>query len=246
MRVQLVDTDKRVYLSPHEFELYRQFAPRREALAAKIMGWVSPRVGKTAELRRQDFYNPDAPGVELYFCEIWEAKDTREVSADDGKHRFSWCPESLYEEIESYCEDEGIAPEDPLFDLDGDTLSKYLSELADELAKETGEEGWLSVTSHDFRVYFVTNSLRRLNIPESTVMEMGGWESRKAIAPYKDVLLPVDIQNELVDVDPHDYLEREVPEVDSLNAAVDRAGDAPAYEIETQAGLDEFEIDADD
>lgn len=245
MRLELVSEENRVYLSPHEFEVYCKFAAPRESLAARIMGNCGPRVSITADARRGEFYNPPGENVEIYVLEIQGAKDTRDVSGDDGKHRFTWCPQSLYSDIEAYCEERGIGPEDPVFDVQEDRLGKTLSKTGNELAEATGEEAWSEVTSHDFRIFFATQHIRRYGLPKELVMDMGGWDSHKAIEPYLEMRLPIDLQNDLLKADLPDYLDREVPEVD-VGEAIDRAEEAPEYSVETQVSLANFDSTADD
>jgi hypothetical protein len=193
-----MDDDVRVYLAPHEYDTYREHSDRRTELAARIIGETSSRIGKTADLRRGDFYVPDDPQVELAFVRLRETKDSTEgENALGGKTRVSWVPWDLYEAVEQYCDDEGIGDDDELFDITADWLGKQIKKAAEATAIATGIDDYRHVRSHDFRAYYATNMVRRLGVDTEVVMEMGGWDSRKAIEPYLASPLPRDLQDEL-------------------------------------------------
>lgn len=188
----------RVYMAPHEYDTYREHADRRTELAARIIGETSSRIGKTSSLRRNDFFVPDDPQVELAFVRLRETKDSTEgENALGGKTRVSWVPWDLYEAIQQYCDDEGIRDEDEIFDVTADWLGKQIKKAAEATAIATGIDDYRHIRSHDLRAYYATNMIRRLGVDTEVVMEMGGWDSRKAIEPYLASPLPRDLQDEL-------------------------------------------------
>ncbi|MFC4541464.1 site-specific integrase [Halosolutus amylolyticus] len=199
----------RVYLAPHEYETYLDHCERRTRLGSRIIGESSPRIGKTVELRRNDFFVPDDPNVNIAFVRLRETKDTTEgENALGGKTRISWVPWDLYEEVQQYCEDNGIGGDDKIFDITSKRLGDLIKEAAEATAIATGNEDYRHITSHDFRAFYATNMVRRLGVDIETVMEMGSWGSRKAIEPYLASPLPRDLQNDLARAG---VLERDVP-----------------------------------
>lgn len=189
----------RVFIAPHEFQEYLGSCDRRVALASRIEARTSARVGKVAGIVRGDFFVPDDPGVELAFVRLRETKDTTEgENALDGQVRISWVPWSLYEDVQQYCDDEGIGPDDELFDVEKDWLGKLIKRASDNAAVATGNPDYEHITSHDFRAFYATHMVRRLGVDKHVVMEMGGWGSEKAIEPYLASSLPGDLQDALV------------------------------------------------
>lgn len=193
-----MEDEVRVYMAPHEYDTYREHSDRRTELAARIIGETSSRIGKTARLRRNDFFIPDDPQVELAFVQLRETKDSTEgENALGGKTRVSWVPWDLYEAVLQYCDDEGIGDDDEIFDITADWLGTQFKKAAEATAIATGNDDYRHVRSHDFRAYYATNMVRRLGVDTEVVMEMGGWDSRKAIEPYLASPLPRDLQDEL-------------------------------------------------
>lgn len=188
----------RVYLAPYEYKTYLDHCDRRERLASRIIAESSPRIGKTANLIRNDFFVPDDPRVELAFVRLRETKDTTKgKNTLGGKARVSWVPWDLYEEVQQYCDDEGIEGDDEIFDITTKWLGDKIKEAAEATAVATGNSDYEHVRSHDLRAYYATNMVRRLGVNIEVVMEMGSWDSRKAIEPYLASPLPRDLQDEL-------------------------------------------------
>jgi hypothetical protein len=194
-----MENEVRVFIAPHEFQTYLGSCDRRVALASRIEARTSARVGKVAGITRRDFFVPDDPGVELAFLRLRETKDTTEgENVLDGQVRISWLPWSLYEDVQQYCDDEGIGPDDELFDIGKDWLGKLIKQAAEDAAVATGNPDYEHIRSHDFRAFYATHMIRRLGVDKHVVMEMGGWGSEKAIEPYLASSLPRDLQDSLV------------------------------------------------
>lgn len=194
-----MEDEVRVFMAPHELQTYLDSCDRRVGLAARIEARTSARVGKVAKVRRKDFFVPDDPGVELAFVRLRGTKDTtEEENVLDGQVRISWVPWSLYEDIQQYCDDEGIGPDDELFDIGKDWLGKLIKQAAEDAAIATGNPDYEHIRSHDFRAFYATHMIRRLGVDKHVVMEMGGWGSEKAIEPYLASSLPGDLQDALV------------------------------------------------
>jgi len=198
MRLKPLDEEVRIFLAPHEYQKLLKHSPRRTRLAEKISARTSPRIGIVAKLRRKDFYVPEDEDVELAFVKLRETKDTTEGDNPlGGKYRISWVPWSLYDEVEEYCETEGIGPEEQIFDVKKARLRDLIKAAAEDTATATDKDEFKHLTPHDLRAYYATNMVRRMNVNVETVMEMGGWDSREAIKPYLAAPLARDLQNDL-------------------------------------------------
>lgn len=114
-----------------------------------------------------------------------------------GNTRISWVPWDLYEEVQQYCEDEGIEDDEQIFKIGGAQLNDLIVEAAEDTIVATGNQDYQHLTTHDFRAYYATNMVQRLNVDIEAVMAMGGWNSRKAIDPYLAKPLPRDLQDDL-------------------------------------------------
>lgn len=198
MRLKPMKNEVRVFMRPDEFQTYLQSCDRRVALASRIEARTSPRIEKVAALTRGDFFIPDDPGVELAFVRLRETKDTTEgENALGGQTRISWVPWSLYKDVQQYCDDEGIGPDDELFDIGKDWLGKLIKQAAEDAAVAADDPDYEHIRSHDLRAFYATHMVRRLGVDKPVVMEMGGWNSEKAIEPYLAASLPGDLQDAL-------------------------------------------------
>jgi integrase len=238
IEVKIDRKNKRAYMSPFEVRLFWEAADQETELLTKLMARSSPRIGKAVETRPGDIYVPENENVVISVLKIRKAKDTTEDGS--GKDRISWVPKPLHEEIKDYCERKGISDDEELVKGGKSKFQKSIRNTREELATRTGDPDWLFVTSHDFRIFFATNSVRRLNLPLELVMYMGDWDSQAAIEPYLEERLPIDIQNELLDAEPYDFLDQEVPVVE-IQEQYDRA-DEPDYDM-SKARLSDFADD---
>jgi hypothetical protein len=104
----------------------------------------------------------------------------------------------LYEDVQRYCDEEGIGPSDEIFGIGKDWLGKLVKQAAEDAAVVTDNPDYEHIRTHDFRAYYATHMIRRLGVDKHIVVEMGGWDSEKAIKPYLASSLPGDLQDELV------------------------------------------------
>lgn len=200
MRLEPMEKRVRVYLSPSEYELLLNSAPNKACyFASRLEAECSPRIGQVAKIERGDFYVPDDPNVELVFLTLRGTKDTTAGESPlGGQARITWVPQDLYEELTQWADQRGLSEDDQFFDVGARRLGDYVVEMRENAVTKSGNEDYFHVTSHDFRVYYATNMVRRHRVNLEIVMEMGGWTSKKAIEPYLQKPLARDIQDELV------------------------------------------------
>lgn len=213
-----------------------EIAPKPEELLIKKQGYCSPRRGIATELTRGQFYIPPGEDTKIAVVKIRNAKDTTDSDNGDGLDRFSWCPMWLYEEIEAWCEAEGIGEDEAIYPDSPSKYGKEIRRLRTQLAEQTGEDDWLEVTSHDFRRFYATNMVRRLNVPKPLVKYMGSWNSPGSMQPYLEARIPIDIQNELFKADP--FFKESVLDVNVLKTMA--RFDQVDYDVLRDASLDEF------
>ncbi len=199
MRLKPLDKEVRVFMAPSELQTYLQSCQRRIAIGARIEARTSARRGIVVGLERRDFFIPDHPDVDLAFVRLRETKDPTEgENALNGQVRISWVPWSLYEDIQQYCDDEGIGPDEEIIDIGYRQYGNLIEDAAKDAAVATGNSDYEHIRSHDFRAFYATHMIRRLGVDKHVVMEMGGWGSEKAIEPYLASSLPRDLQDSLV------------------------------------------------
>jgi len=199
MRLKPLKTEVRVFMAPFEFHTYLRSCERRIAIGVRIEGRTSARRGIVVKLKRKDFFVPDHPDVDLAFVRLRETKDSTEgENALNGQVRISWVPWSLYEDIQQYCDDEGIGPDEEILDIGDKQFGNLVKDAAKDAAIATGNSDYEHIRTHDFRAFYATHMIRRLGVDKHVVMEMGGWGSEKAIEPYLASSLPKDLQDSLV------------------------------------------------
>lgn len=66
------------------------------------------------------------------------------------------------------------ASDEPLIDVDGTTVYRWVQKAASSLERETNDEGWTYLDVHDLRRTWGTSLLERGVLP-SVVMAWGGW-----------------------------------------------------------------------
>ena len=200
MRLEPLQQRTRVYLSPSEYEFLLECAPTKRCyFATRIEAECSPRIGIVADIERGDFYVPSDPGVELTFLKLRGTKDTRKRdSSTEGKARITWVPDDLYEELMTWADQKDCSEGDQLFDIGAATLQNDIKIMRQNAAHKSGNKDFLNYSSHDGRVYYATDMVRRKRVDIEIVMEMGGWSSKEAIEPYLRKPLAKEIQDELV------------------------------------------------
>ena len=89
-----------------------------------------------------------------------------------------------------YVTAKGIDRNEPIIDLAERTIRTVVKRTAERAAKETGDEDFRHVSSHDLRRRFAQRLLVDRSMNPRVVMAVGGWSSFQAIEPYLNAPTP--------------------------------------------------------
>jgi len=99
-----------------------------------------------------------------------------EDAAKLDKYRETPIPRDLADKIRMLPEvNPNKAIDEAILDVTGKTLNRWAKRACEQLHAETGDEGWLEVSFHDFRRTWGTRMLEFGVLP-SVVMYHGGWD----------------------------------------------------------------------
>jgi hypothetical protein len=121
-----------------------------------------------------------------------EAKDSTERDSET-KPREVLVPEGVVDQIESHLGAKlGSLPNDKaVFDVEKRTLQRDIEDARENAAIATGNENYHKVSAHDFRRYYASHYLFRLNVDQHVTRQMGGWKRIEHMIEY--LLLPRDL-----------------------------------------------------
>lgn len=179
----------RVFMEPHEYETMIECASRdRAEIAFRLCGECSLRKSEVLEVTLDSIEKSRSPGVEIAFMRVW-GKETRKENSK--KPRKPWVPNSLFKDLERYCDRKNISPSSPLYQKSKGTLQNDVEDARERAAEKTGDDDFLEVTLHDFRRYFATNLFYRKGVNIEFIAALGGWEDpdymkEEYLDPYFD------------------------------------------------------------
>lgn len=154
----------RVWLGRDELaEFIEEYESPEQRLAFLLAGRVGLRRSEVISVTPADIV--DTPtGKHL---RIWQ----------DYAKRDHYREPPLSDNVASIGETLGYALDDdePLVDVDGSTVYRWVRRAADRREDETGDEGWSYLDVHDLRRTWGTMLLEEGVLP-SVVMSWGGWE----------------------------------------------------------------------
>lgn len=159
--------DKQVWLSESEVEQFLDVTDTDRRLAFGL--------GLRSGLRSQEIVSiaPDdvTDGPQGPMLQV------DENAAKGGKYRETPLPRDLLTTILTV---DDVRPEPssaPLVDVTTRTLRRWVKARAEQLADETGDEGWGDITAHDFRRTWATLLAGSDGVSPLLVCQWGGWES---------------------------------------------------------------------
>lgn len=188
------DGTAKVWLSESEYERLRRAADDQTTVAIRLGAECGLRHAEAAAVTPGDLrdtmlrvdggtlMDADAGGNErvlVHWLEV-HGKDT----TGGSKRRDAFVPERVADELALCKARRGLSEDDPYIEVSARTVRRWISDLGDELAAETGNDDWTYLSSHDLRRYYATRLLQVHGMNPEVVMEVGGWDSYEALRPY--------------------------------------------------------------
>jgi len=181
---------------PDEIKRVEEQARKRDweqEVAVQIMARVGARASGVLSARPENLrWNSDG--------EYWEL-ELRGKNTKGGEKtiRDAYVPDRVKENLDRYQSERGIGDPEQYVQKSEDTVRRWVREITDEIAEETGNERWYAVSSHDLRRSWATHHLVEENRAVRVMMEVGGWSSYDAIEPYLTKPTPEKIGAEFSD-----------------------------------------------
>lgn len=161
------------------------------------------RINELRHLQVRDFVDREVDGELRYFVRLAKVGDAQKT---DASKRESWVTRDLWQQVRFLVRDNDLTNDDYLFQSrNGGQLSKrgardVVKRTAKIAYKETGDNDFQYVSSHDLRRYWANKMLNEYKINPRIVMKMGGWSSFDSMRPYMAPATPENITQAMVNV----------------------------------------------
>lgn len=132
--------------------------------------WIAVALGVRCGLRSEEIVGV-APG------DVVDGPTGQMVRVRDGKggdYRESPAPDELVTRVETVAEVQNYATDQPIVGVTTRTLRRWVTQFGDELANETGDDGWRDLSTHDLRRTWATN-LSEAGVDPLVALDWGGW-----------------------------------------------------------------------
>jgi integrase len=116
-------------------------------------------------------------------CWLFEVRG-KNTAGGEPKRRDALMPEDVADDIHKFSRERDLDSDDAWIPRSTPTVRRWVDDAAEQIAAETGNERWESVSSHDLRRSFATYHLVERQVDVRTMMAIGGWSDYKAIEPY--------------------------------------------------------------
>jgi len=173
-------SDMKVWLSEEETERFLAAAADTEQRIAFALGVrCGLRSGEWLDVTPRGVVDTDAGTM----VRVWEGKG--------DKFRETPVPPTLAASIDTRAEMRDAGDDDPILSVTSTrTLRRWVSSAGEELAEETGDEGWLELSTHDLRRTWAT-SLADAEVDPLLALDWGGWEDLETfLEHYKGAYSP--------------------------------------------------------
>jgi len=162
-------------------------------IAVRLMGFVGPRASGVTSARPNGVsFNSDG--------DYWEIElRGKNTKGGEKKTRDAYVPRRVKDMLDIYADERDIADDEAYVDASVSTVRRWVTEAAERMHEKTGNERWLSVSSHDLRRSWATHHLADRDVAVRVMMEIGGWGSYEAIEPYLTKPTPETIGREMDD-----------------------------------------------
>lgn len=132
--------------------------------------WIAVALGVRCGLRSEEIASV-APG------DVVDGPTGQMVRVRDGKggdYRETPAPDELVTRVETVAEVQNYATDQPIVGVTTRTLRRWVTQFGDELADETGDDGWRDLSTHDLRRTWATN-LSEAGVDPLVALDWGGW-----------------------------------------------------------------------
>lgn len=200
MQIDSTDNGFKVWLTPSEYEQLRNYADNRgpKHHATVLLGG---KVGLRAQEITAMRYEQVRKDEEGYY-RLRVPKDAgKDTTGGGGKARDAWVPRDVERDLLKIRYDLGRDEGERLLGVKKSRVRQIVRDLGDEMEDETGNPDWSKLSSHDLRRFFAQTLLVRENANIHTVMDVGGWASPSALAPYLNKPTEKQIRDEMVAAD---------------------------------------------
>jgi len=181
VRIDDSDTVVKCWLSPDELDNLEKTAGAvgwEREVAMQLMGRCGLRVSEvsypSAEMLRW------SKNGNIWLFEVL-GKNTK---GGGRKTRDAWMPENVADDIHKYSRERSFSELDTWVDASTPSIRRWVKEAAQVIADETGNDRWVSVSSHDLRRSWATYHIVERQVDVRTMMAIGGWSDYSAIEPY--------------------------------------------------------------
>lgn len=154
---------KRVWLTAEEIDLLIEEAQSStQRVAFTLGGKAGLRRSEITSVTRNDFmHGPDG------FVRVWSDYAKRD------KYREAPIPDSLTPLVRGMTEQSHA--DQPVVDVAGTTVYRWVRRAAERLQAETNDSGWSYLDVHDLRRSWGGHLLWNCGVNPMSVMEFGGW-----------------------------------------------------------------------
>lgn len=156
------DDGRRVWLAQAEADLLIQHAKNAQHEVAVMLGvYAGLRRGEITSITPNQFHQA-ARG--------WLRVPPEFTKSD--RYRETPIPTDLSAMVRGM----GGEPDEPVVDVAGNTVRRWVKRAAEKCAAETGDPGWQYLTPHDLRRTWGGHLLWDKGVLPAVVMNWGGWE----------------------------------------------------------------------
>lgn len=182
VRIDDSDSEVKSWLDyPSEVEMIEEKARERDweqEVAVQLMGKVGARRSGVLSAKPKNLrWNSKGKYWEITI----RGKNTK---GGEKTVRDAYVPKRVKENLDRYQSERGIEDHEQYVQKSESTVARWVREITNEIAEETGEKRWKHVSSQDLRRSWATFHLVEQDRPVRVLMEIGGWSSYGAIEPY--------------------------------------------------------------
>jgi integrase len=174
------EAGKKVWLSQSDVEKLIDVADDTEKRVGFELGVrCGLRSKEILDVAPQDVVKTDAGAM----IRVWEGKG--------DKYRETPAPSDLATTIETIGDVRDASIDDPVLSIDSTrSFRRWIQAAREQLAEETGDEGWHYLSTHDLRRTWAT-ALANEEVDPLLVLDWGGWEDLETFLDhYKGTYSP--------------------------------------------------------